>query len=64
MRKPDIRCVIQVVKEASECSAGLPDGRYVPARSLTGSQLNPWGRWKAAWLVFTGKADALTFPGQ
>lgn len=40
-------------------SCGLPDGRWVPARPLGG-----WGRWRAAWLVFTGRADALVWPGQ
>jgi hypothetical protein len=64
MRKPDIRCVTSVVKDAAEVSCGLPDGRYVPARSLSFNQLNPFGRWKAAWLVFTGRADAVTYPGQ
>jgi hypothetical protein len=43
-------------------SAGLPDGRYVPARPY-GFQ-GGWFRWKAAWLVFTGRADAVTYPGQ
>lgn len=64
MRKPDIRCVTSVVRDANETQCGLPDGRWVPARSLTYSQLNPFGRFKAAWLVFTGRADAVTYPGQ
>lgn len=44
------------------CQVGLPDGRYVPAR--------PYGlqtigrRIRATWLVWTGKADALIWPGQ
>jgi hypothetical protein len=64
MRKPDIRCVTEVVKDAAECGAGLPDGRYVPARSYSWNQLRPFGRLTAAWLVFTGQADAVTYPGQ
>lgn len=64
MRKPDIRCVTDVVRDAETMSAGLPDGRWVPARSYTRSQLCWYGRFRAAWLVFTGRADALTFPGQ
>lgn len=39
--------------------AGLPDGRYVPARPLWG-----FSRWPAAWAVLTGRADAFTWPGQ
>lgn len=64
MRKPDIRCVTEVVTEAAQCGAGLPDGRYVPARSYGRNQLRFFGRWRAVWLVFTGRADALTYPGQ
>lgn len=64
MRKPDIRCVTQVVREAQETQAGLPDGRYVPARSYARNQLCWYGRFKAAWLVFSGNADAVTYPGQ
>lgn len=64
MRKPEIRCVTEVVAEAKEISAGIPDGRWVPARSYALNQLRPFGRFKAAWLVFTGRADAVTYPGQ
>lgn len=64
MRKPDIRCVTEVVKDAATVSCGLPDGRYVPARSTGWNQLRLFGRWRAAWLVFTGRADAVTYPGQ
>jgi hypothetical protein len=64
MRKPDIRCVTSVVRDAKECQAGLPDGRWVPARSYASTQLRFFGRWRAAWLVFTGRADAVIYPGQ
>lgn len=64
MRKPDIRCVTEVVRDAEQTACGLPDGRYVPARSYAWNQLCPFGRFKAAWLVFTGRADAVTYPGQ
>jgi len=59
---PNIIDVMQVVANAKATAAGLPDGRWVPARTLPFYSL--FGRWKAAWLVFTGKADALTWPGQ
>ena len=35
------------------------DGKWVPARPI-GWQ--GWRRFKAAWLVFTGKADAVIWP--
>lgn len=38
------------------------DGRYVPARPLP--FYGRFWRFKAAWLVFTGRADALVWPGQ
>jgi hypothetical protein len=59
---PVIRCVTDVVRNAMCCQAGLPDGRWVPARPLPWESLG--GRFKAAWLVFTGRADAVTWPGQ
>jgi hypothetical protein len=64
MRKPEIRCVSEVVRDAECCSIGLPGGRYVPARSYSWNQLRFWGRFHAAWIVFTGRADAVTYPGQ
>lgn len=64
MRKPDIRCVTEVVRDAQSCSAGLSDGRWVPARSYARNQLCWYGRFKAVWLVFTGRADAVIYPGQ
>jgi hypothetical protein len=62
--KPNIRNVCDVVNDARSAQCGLPDGRWVPARPQTASQLDPFGRFKAAWMVFTGKADALVWPGQ
>ena len=52
----------QWVRSLNEAQAGLPDGRWVPARAL-GFQ-SVFTRWRAAWLVFTGRADALIWPGQ
>ena len=49
------------VRQLSQCHVGLSDGRWVPARALP--FLGMFGRWRAAWLVFTGKADALVWPG-
>lgn len=33
---------------------------WVPARALGPS----WGQWRALWLVWTGRADVLHWPGQ
>lgn len=62
MRYPAIRNVIDVIEGAKTCQAGLPDGRRVPARSHGFMSLRE--RLRATWLVFTGKADAVTWPGQ
>lgn len=64
---PNIIDVEEVVRSAATCSAAVrslsPLGlRYVPARPLGWQSWTM--RWKAAWLVFTGRADALTWPGQ
>ena len=37
------------------------DGKWVPARGLGYASLG--SRFRCAWMVFTGKADALTWPG-
>lgn len=60
MKYPNIIHVSQVTN--STVTAGLPDGRWVPARPL--GFASPLHRVKAAWLVFTGKADALKWDGQ
>jgi len=40
----------------------ISPSRWVPARPMG---FDSWGtRFKLAWMVFTGKADALTWPGQ
>jgi hypothetical protein len=61
-QSPNILCVTRVIESAKTTQAGLPDGRWVPARALGYASIGQ--RIKAAWLVFTGKADALTWPGQ
>jgi hypothetical protein len=43
-------------------TAGLPDGRWVPARPIGFQSLRY--RVRATWLVWTGRADALIWPGQ
>lgn len=46
---------------SGRCTAQI-DGHYVPARPLGFYSLQ--SRMHLAWLVFTGRADALTWPGQ
>lgn len=63
MRYPSIYTLEGLMKIANgNCQAGLEDGRWVPARPL-GFASTAY-RIKAAWLVFTGKADAVKWPGQ
>jgi hypothetical protein len=62
MKYPNIINVIDVVRDAETCQAGLPDGRWVPCRSLGFPSL--FYRIRATWLVWTGRADALIWPGQ
>lgn len=50
-----------LVKFADRAHVQLPDGRYAPARPLG---WDDWrSRWRAAWMVWTGRADALIWPG-
>lgn len=68
MRKPEIIDVYSLVANPHGVSAcwTLKDGRqwWGPARAYGFNQIRIFGRFKAAWLVFTGKADALTWPPQ
>lgn len=54
-----------IVKSIDEFSSGYPDGGWGPARPLPYESLNPLKRLahrvRLAWLVFTGRADALTW---
>jgi len=66
MKTPNILTVENVLRAAREVQCQLPDGRYVPARSegwgggLYGLRISL----KAAWMVFTGRADALVWEQQ
>jgi hypothetical protein len=42
-------------------NAACIDGKWVPARPLTGSFR--WEKLRAAWEVFRGRADAFKWPG-
>lgn len=43
-------------------TASLPDGRHVASRPEPFASVGQ--RWRAAWLVLTGRADALIWAGQ
>jgi len=66
MRYPNIINAYELPKWMKTCQAGLvqPDGstRWVPARLLGFASLG--SRLRATWMVFTGRADALHWPGQ
>lgn len=63
-KAPTIWQLERLVRYAIEggCQAGLADGRWVPARPCGFYSLG--SRWRAAWLVFTGRADAVEWPDQ
>ena len=63
MRQPDIMRADDLIgANKGWPQAGLPDGRYVAARPLPFFSIGR--RWRAAWLVLTGKADALVWQDQ
>lgn len=63
-RYPNIWELENLVRHCVDGSvqARLPDGQYVPARPSGFCSLGQ--RIRAAKLVFTGKADAVAWPGQ
>lgn len=48
-------------RQLKSCQAEYPDKTWGPARPLGYSSI--FKRIRAAWLVFTGRADALKWPG-
>lgn len=61
MKDPNIWFLNEVIKSSQQNAVEIVPGTWVPARPLGFSS---WSfRIKAAWLVFTGKADALIWPG-
>jgi hypothetical protein len=63
MKYPNIVSVRSIIENASQNQARVPPGMaWVPARPCGYPSF--WHRLKAAWLVFTGKADALRWDGQ
>lgn len=64
MNTPTIYTPEAVVQSAAQGSCGLPDGRWVAARSLGWGGVCLRHRLRCAWLVFTGRADVLQWQGQ
>jgi len=64
MRKPEIISVVDLSCDRAMAEWTLADGRkwWGPARAYGWNQIQLFGRFKAAWMVFTGRADALTWP--
>jgi hypothetical protein len=62
MKYPALRNADELCSSAKQEQAGLPDGRWVVVRPLGYPSFRH--RCYCAWLVFTGKADALTYTGQ
>jgi len=56
---PNVWTISGLAKAVSSCSAEI-NGRWVPARPLGFASFS--SRVRIAWLVFTGRADALIWP--
>ena len=62
MNYPNILTVNTVLRSARACMRQTAGGYWVPCR---GEGFMSWrNRWRAAWLVFTGRADALVWEQQ
>lgn len=59
MNTPTFYTPEEIIAHAGQCKAGLPDGRWVEARAEGWSGICLRLRLRAAWLVFTGRADVL-----
>lgn len=59
MRSPNLFAVQSLVRMASENQKQI-NGKWIPARPLGFSGFRY--RLKCAWLVFTGRADAVRWP--
>ena len=64
MNTPTIYTPESLVHNTKYTQAGLPDGRWVAARPMGWQGICLHKRLHAAWMVFTGKWDALRWEGQ
>lgn len=62
MRTPSVLYVEDLIADSRVNAIALPNGHYVAERPA------PWRcwtmRWRAAWLVWSGRADAVLWEGQ
>lgn len=59
---PKLVNATNLMNNAERCRAYIPDGKkWIPMRGVPFWGLCPVKRIKLAWLVFTGKADALVW---
>ena len=61
MKYPNRVNAYRLIKDGDQCHTEL-NGGWVPARALGFASVR--SRVRCAWMVFTGKADALVWPGQ
>lgn len=64
MNTPTFYTPESIIASAGRVQCGLPDGRWVEARAEGWHGICLRKRLKAAWLVFTGRADVLQWIGQ
>lgn len=62
MGYPRVTTVSYILRFANTVMTQLPDGRWVPARGIGYPGLA--NRFRCAWLVLTGRADALIWEQQ
>jgi hypothetical protein len=61
MKYPSVFHLKTLIQHCAHTATEISPGVWIPARPL-GMATIPH-RFKAAWLVFTGKADAVVWPG-
>lgn len=61
MKGPNVWSLKSLMKSAQENSTQISDGCWVPARPI--GMIGLLHRLRTAWAVFTGKADAVYWPG-
>lgn len=64
MNTPSTYTPEQLAEWATSVTYCMPDGRWVAARPLGRQGIYLRQRIKAAWMVFTGRADILVWTGQ
>lgn len=58
--RPNLLTVTSLMKSVAQNAQHTPDGKWLPARPV--GAFGVVDRFRYAWLVFTGRADALLWP--